>query len=69
MARVLEARKPGGLSAKMEKPAMKLRSDLPASGFQSVGGAGGIRQDRPGAHGGTIYEDEADDYEGDWGDF
>ena len=62
MARVLETRQLGGLSGQMVRPALKLRSELPASGFQSDGGAGSIRQDRPGAHGGTIYEDEAEDY-------
>ena len=68
MARVLETRQLGGLAgAKLEKPALKLRSDLPASGFQSDGGMGTFRQGS--ANGGIPFSGEQDDYEGDWGDF
>ena len=67
MARVLETRQLGGLSGQMDRPALKLRSELPASGFQSDGGTGSIRQGS--ANGGIPYSGEGDDYEGDWGDF
>jgi hypothetical protein len=69
MPRILEPRKPSNLSTpSMDKPAMPLRSNLSPPSIRSVGSGGGYHQNRPGANGGTIYEDD-DDYEGDWGDF